>query len=59
LEAAARGYIAIDHRFLHAILDRREQAIPDLIRFAAAQHDHEALDLEPPLIDIFSLPQDS
>ena len=53
LEAAARGYIAIDHRFLHAILDHPEQAIPDLIRFAADQHDHAALDIEPPLIDIF------
>ncbi len=53
LEAAALGYIAIDHRFLHAILDHPEQAIPDLIRFAAVQHDDEALDLEPQLIDIF------
>ena len=53
LEAAARGYIAIDHRFLHAILDHPEQAIPDLVRFAAAKHDDEALELEPQLLDIF------
>ena len=53
LEAAARGYIAVDHRFLHAILDHPEQATPDLVRFAAAYHDDEALELEPQLIDIF------
>jgi hypothetical protein len=53
LEAAARGYIAIDHRFLHAILDHPEQAIPDLVRFAAAEHDDETLDLEPQLLDLF------
>jgi len=53
LEAAARGYIAVDHRFLHAILDHPEQAIPDLVRFAAAKHDDEALELEPQLLDIF------
>jgi HEAT repeat protein len=53
LEAASRGYVAFDHRFLHAILDHPEQAIPDLVRFAAAEHDEHALDLEAQLIDIF------
>ena len=53
LEAAAQGYIAIDHRFLHAVLDHPEQAIPDLVRFAAAGHDDDPLDLDEPLIDIF------
>jgi len=53
LEAAAQGYVAVDHRFLHAILDHPERAIPDLVRFAAAEHDDDALNLEPQLIDIF------
>ncbi len=53
LEAAAQGYIAIDHRFLHAILDHPEQAMPDLVRFTAAERDDDALDLEQTLLDIF------
>ena len=53
LEAAARGYVAIDHRFLHAVLDQPERSIPDLLRFAAADHDDDPLELEPYLIDIF------
>ena len=53
LEAAARGYIAVDHRFLHAILDRPEQAIPDLVRFAADEREDDPVDLEQPLVDIF------
>ena len=53
MEAAAQGYVAVDHRFLHAILDHPKRAIPDLVRFAAAEHDDDALELEPYLIDIF------
>ena len=53
LEAAAQGYVAVDHRFLHAILDHPERAIPDLVRFAAADRDDDPLSLEPYLIDIF------
>jgi hypothetical protein len=53
LESASLGYIAVDHRFLHAILDRSEAAIPDLVRFAAANHDEDPVDLEEPLVDIF------
>ena len=53
LESVARGHIAVDHRFLHAILDRPETSIPELVRFAAANHDDDLVDLELPLIDIF------
>jgi hypothetical protein len=53
LEAAAREYVAVDHRFLKAILDRPEQAIPDLVRFGTADHGDEALDLGQTLLDIF------
>jgi hypothetical protein len=53
LEAAAHGYIAVDHRFLHAIVDHPERAVPDLLRFAAEPHDGDPLDLEPVLADVF------
>ena len=53
LEAAAHGYIAFDHRLLHAILDHPEAAIPDLVRFASENHDDDPVSLEPNLIDLF------
>ena len=53
LSAAARGYISADHRFLHAILDRGEQSIPDLVRFASEDHSDDLMDLDPLLIDLF------
>jgi hypothetical protein len=53
LAAAARGRVGIDHRFLHAILDHREEAIPHLVRFAAEDHREDPLNLEEDLISIF------
>ena len=53
LEAAAAGYIAVDHRFLHAIVDHPERSIPDLVRFAAEDHRHDAINLAGELFDIF------
>jgi hypothetical protein len=53
LEAAAHGYIAVDQRLLHAILDRGEQSIPDLVRFASEDHEDDLMDLDPLLIDLF------
>ena len=53
LEAAARGRIGLDHRFLHAIVDRREKAIPDLVRFASEDHEELPVNLEEDLIAIF------
>ncbi len=38
---------------LHAILDRGEQSIPDLVRFAAEDHTDDLMDLDPMLIDVF------
>ena len=35
LQSAAHGYIGLDHRFLRAIIDRRAEALPDVLRFAA------------------------
>jgi hypothetical protein len=53
LEAAAHGYIAVDQRLLHAILDRPEQSIPELARFASEDHADDLMDLDPMLIDLF------
>ncbi len=53
LEAAAAGYIGIDHRFLHAIVDRPESSIPGLVRFAAEDHEEDAVNLDQQLVDIF------
>ena len=53
LRAAARGHIGIDSRFLRAILDRGNDAIPDLLRFALEDHADDRVDLEEDLIAIF------
>jgi hypothetical protein len=52
LEAAARGYIAVDQRLVHAILDHPEQSLPDLLQFASEDHDSDLMDLDPLLIDL-------
>lgn len=53
LEAAAHGYLAVDYRFLHAILDNPDRALPDLVRFAAEDHENDRVNLELELIDMF------
>jgi hypothetical protein len=53
LEAAGKGYLAPDHRFLHAILDRPQEAILDLVRFASEDRTDDPVDLDPQLIDLF------
>src|ERR1700693_5894341 len=53
LQAAAAGYIGIDHRFLHAIVDRPESSIPALVRFAAEDHEHDTVTIDEDLVDIF------
>jgi hypothetical protein len=53
LEAASQGYLGVDHRFLHAILDQPERSIPDLVRFAAEDHDQDPVLLDDQLLDIF------
>jgi len=53
LEAASHGYIAVDQRLLHAILDRGEQSIPEVVRFASEDHENDLMDLDPMLIDLF------
>lgn len=53
LQAAAAGYIGIDHRFLHAIVDRPESSVPDLVRFAGEDHQDDTVNLDEQLVDIF------
>src|SRR5260370_25420690 len=53
LEAATQGYLGVDHRFLHAILDQPERSIPDLVRFAAEDHDQDPVLLDDQLLEIF------
>ncbi len=53
LQAAARGHIGFDHRLLHAIVDRGEAAIPDLMKWGLVDHQEDPIDLEEDLIAIF------
>jgi hypothetical protein len=53
LSAAGHGYIPVDQRLLHAILDFPENSLPDIVRFAAQNHDDDLMDLNPLLIDLF------
>jgi hypothetical protein len=53
LEAAGHGYLPVDQRLLHAILDFPENSLPDIVRFAAQNHDNDLMDLDPLLIDLF------
>ncbi len=53
LEAAARGHLGVDHRFLHAFLDRPAEALPALLAFAERDRSADPVDLAPELIDIF------
>lgn len=52
LDAAARGHLGLDQRFLHALLDRREQALPAVLAFAERDRSEDAVDLAPELIGL-------
>ncbi len=52
LQAAARGHVGIDQRFIRSILDRGEEAVPDLLRFGLEDHEDSRVDLEEDLIAI-------
>ncbi len=53
LQSAGHGFIPVDQRLLHAILDYPENSLPDLLRFAAQDHSNDLMDLDPLLIDLF------
>lgn len=53
LEAAARGHLGLDHRFLHALLDRCEEALPAAVAAAARDRNADPVDLTPELMALF------
>ena len=53
MQSAGHGYIPVDQRLLHAILDYPENSLPDIVRFAAQNHADDLMDLDPLLIDLF------
>jgi hypothetical protein len=52
LEAAAKGHLGIDHRFLRALLDRPEVAKPGVLAFAERDRAEDVVDLAPELISM-------
>ena len=50
LEAAAKGHLGVDHRFLHALLDRPAEALPDVLAFAERDRTEDVVDLAPELV---------
>jgi hypothetical protein len=53
LEAAARGHLGLDHRFLRALLDRRAEAMPAVVAFATRDRSNDVIDLAPELTALF------
>lgn len=53
LEAAAHGHLGLDHRFLHALLDRREESLPALVAFAKRDRADDVVDLTGELVALF------
>ena len=53
LQAAAEGHLGLDHRFLHALLDREDVAVPAVISFAERDRTEDAVDLAPELLSLF------
>ncbi len=52
LDAAARGHLGLDHRFLHAILDRPEESLPAVRSVAERDRSSDAVDLAPEVLAI-------
>lgn len=53
LDAASRGHLGLDHRFLHSLLDRRAEALPALVLFARRDRSQDKVDLALEIIAIF------
>ena len=51
--AAEQGFVGLDHRFLHAIVDDPEKSIPDLLRFGLEERPGRRDDLSRDLVSIF------
>ncbi len=53
LAAAAQGHIGLDQRFVHALTDRTEQALPAVVEWAKRDRTNDPVDLAPELIALF------
>lgn len=53
LDAAANGHLGLDHRFLHALLDREAESFPAVLAFAERDRSEDAVDLAPELLALF------
>ena len=53
LDAAANGHLGLDHRFLHALLDREDESFPEVLAFAGRDRSEDAVDLSPELLALF------
>lgn len=53
LDAAANGHLGLDHRFLHALLDREAESFPAVLAFAKRDRSEDAVDLAPELLALF------
>jgi hypothetical protein len=53
LVAASRGHLGLDHRFLRALIDRSDQALPAVREFAKRDRSNDPVDLAPELISLF------
>ncbi len=50
LEAARQGHLGLDQRFLHALVDRREEALPAVVAVAESERSDDAVDITPELL---------
>jgi HEAT repeat protein len=50
LSAASEGKVGVDHRWVRAILDRGEAAVPELVRFGLDDHRADPVDIDDALI---------
>jgi hypothetical protein len=53
LKAASCGLLGLDQRLLHALVDEPSRSLPGLVRFAAEDHEGDALGLDLELLAIF------
>jgi hypothetical protein len=53
LAAASKGQLGLDHRFLHALLDRPEEAFRAVLEFSRHNLEEDTVDLSPDLILLF------
>jgi HEAT repeat protein len=53
LKAASRGRLGIDQRWIHALVDRPQEVLPDIVRFAEEDHTDDPMLLETDLVNIF------